>query len=119
MVNKNLIAGKEMFNVIRWSFFIFISLLFIAGKLSAQVPGCTDPLAQNYNPLATINDGSCSYAAGSVSPASSFILDNVVAETSGLIYWNNQLWTHNDNFITDLYVLDTLDGTLLQTIPLS
>ena len=26
-----------------------------------SVPGCTDPLALNYNPLATFNDGSCVY----------------------------------------------------------
>jgi hypothetical protein len=26
------------------------------------VPGCTDPTATNYNPLATVDDGSCTYA---------------------------------------------------------
>ena len=25
-------------------------------------PGCTDPLALNYNPLATVDDGSCTYS---------------------------------------------------------
>ena len=29
--------------------------------LPVDVYGCTDPLATNYNPLATINDGSCVY----------------------------------------------------------
>ena len=28
----------------------------------AQIRGCTDPLSQNYNPNATVNDGSCLYA---------------------------------------------------------
>lgn len=28
---------------------------------STPVPGCTDATATNYNPLATINNGSCSY----------------------------------------------------------
>jgi len=98
-----------------WIFIIFICSLLISGKVSAQVPGCTDPLAQNYNPAATLNDGSCSYSQGTVSPVFSFNLDNVLSETSGLIYWDFQLWTHNDNSITDLYALDTLNGALLQT----
>lgn len=28
------------------------------------VEGCTDPLANNYNPLATVDDGSCDYGCG-------------------------------------------------------
>jgi hypothetical protein len=28
---------------------------------TAPIPGCTDPTALNYNPLATVADGSCSY----------------------------------------------------------
>ena len=28
----------------------------------APIPGCTDPTASNYNPLATVSDGSCVYA---------------------------------------------------------
>ena len=30
-----------------------------------EVPGCDDPLAQNFNPLATDNDGSCTYLPAS------------------------------------------------------
>ena len=31
--------------------------------LAAPVPGCTDPLACNYDPLATVDDSSCVYSA--------------------------------------------------------
>ena len=30
-------------------------------EYDSDVPGCTDPLAENYNPDATIDDGSCTY----------------------------------------------------------
>ncbi|MEO8515963.1 MAG: T9SS C-terminal target domain-containing protein [Flavobacterium sp.] len=39
-------------------------------------------------------------------------------ETSGLIHWNNRLWTHNDDTDTNLYALDTLTGTILETYEL-
>ena len=32
------------------------------GGLVGGILGCTDPLASNYDPLATIDDGSCGYA---------------------------------------------------------
>jgi hypothetical protein len=93
-------------------------LLFLCNSAFAQVPGCTDPLASNYNPVATINDGSCAYNATAVSPSASVNLVNVLAETSGLIKWNNQLWTHNDSDDINLYALDTLNGSIKLTQPL-
>ena len=32
------------------------------GGTITGTPGCTDPTALNYDPLATIDDGSCTYA---------------------------------------------------------
>lgn len=34
----------------------------------APLPGCTDPAATNYNPLATQNNGTCIYAPGPCDP---------------------------------------------------
>lgn len=34
----------------------------------ALIPGCTDPLACNFNPLATVDDGSCLLASGCTDP---------------------------------------------------
>ena len=48
----------------RYLYFLFISLLFIPFFNYSQndpVYGCNEPLACNYNPDATINDGSCQY----------------------------------------------------------
>ena len=38
-------------------------LKYVNGTYNAQVLGCTDSGASNYNPNATINDGSCEYAS--------------------------------------------------------
>jgi len=70
-------------------------LLFIIPKAYSQ-HGCTDPLANNYDIHAVSNDGSCTYDPASISPANSTQLDATLKETSGLIFWNNEIWTHLD-----------------------
>jgi hypothetical protein len=97
--------------------FILPLLLIITSVLrsEAQIAGCTDPLANNFNSSATINDGSCQYNQADIKPVSSFNLASVLSETSGLIFWNNCLWTHNDNTDTDIYCLDTLNGSIIKT----
>ena len=69
----------------------------------SQIPGCTDKLAINYNSAATINDGSCQYNETVVSPTKSVILPDYLDETSGLVYWANKIWTHNDDTDTKIY----------------
>ena len=93
---------------------IFI-LMFLSAKSEAQVYGCTDPLANNYNPSATVNNGSCTYNSVSISPVSSYTLSSTLAETSGLIRWDNLIWTHNDSDDINLYGLDSLNGNIVQT----
>lgn len=97
---------------------ILFVLIFISNSV-AQTYGCTDPLATNYNSSATKNDGSCIYSASSVTPAASFALAAAIDETSGLISWNNCLWTHNDNDDIFLYALDSLDGSVIQSYQLT
>ena len=94
-------------------FLICIHLVTVH-ELSAQVYGCTDPLAINYDNTATNNNGSCVYTQASVAALSSVSLDPSISETSGLILWNEKLLTHNDNSDTVLYSLDTLSGNILQ-----
>src|SRR6266403_4019700 len=36
----------------------------VGGGGGGDVLGCTDPLASNFNPVATVNDGSCIYTTG-------------------------------------------------------
>ncbi len=88
-------------------------MLFLV-SCNGQLPGCTDPLANNFNPKASENDGSCTYEQSTISPDTSFPLSNLLHETSGLIHWNGFLWTHNDDLDTRIYQLDANQGNLLK-----
>ena len=72
-----------------------IFLLYFFGIISAygQISGCTDPLSKNYNPNATINDGTCLYNNVKIKPEYSIRLSDSIKETSGLIAFDNLLWT--------------------------
>ncbi len=93
--------------------------ILLASRSEAQKYGCTDHLAINYDQSATINDGSCRYSPANIEPLASLNLDGILSETSGLIFWENQFWTHNDNSDTNIYALDTLYGRIVQPYPLS
>lgn len=91
-----------MIKGLKFLFFFYFSI-GIFGMIYSQIPGCTDKLAINYNSAATINDGSCQYNETVVSPTKSVILSDYLDETSGLVYWENKIWTHNDDTDTKLY----------------
>lgn len=97
---------------------VLIVLFMNANSAWAQIEGCTDPLASNYNPSALINDGSCSYPQTSVIPSLSMNLVNTLDEISGLMCWNNHIWAHNDSEDINLYSLDTISGNIIKSYPL-
>jgi hypothetical protein len=101
--------------IITTSFF-FISFCAAAAAQS----GCTDPMANNYNAATTINDGSCTYNLTTVATNTihSDTLALQVLETSGLLFFDGLLWTHNDSQDSSLYALDTANATITQSIPL-
>lgn len=51
-------------------------------KFNGPVVGCMDPQACNYNPLATISDGSCIYPPSALCPAPDLMVDQNELETS-------------------------------------
>ncbi|MFC6096653.1 T9SS C-terminal target domain-containing protein [Flavobacterium qiangtangense] len=61
----------------------------------------------------------CSSVLGQrLKPTSSNVIDQKVHETSGLLFWNDKLWTHNDDGDTNLYALDKNSCEILETIAL-
>lgn len=98
---------------------IIIGLLLSTVFQAYSHSGCTDPLANNYDSSAAENDGSCLYDEVIISPANSFPLEDILSGTSGLIFWNDNLWTHNDSSDTNLYQLDPTDGSIINSFSLA
>lgn len=85
-----------------------------------QIAGCTDANASNFNPLATMNDGSCYYPNTICIPEKISDLPSQVAETSGLIRLMNGFWTHNDSGNPSrLNLLDTITYEVVRSVYIS
>lgn len=95
----------------KWHFLIFLFIV-MPNFSFAQIYGCNDLQAKNYNPNATINDGSCIYVSSKIKPYFSVRISDSIDESSGLIFWNNRLWTINDDTDTTIYSIDTTGTNL-------
>ncbi|MNK66806.1 hypothetical protein D3C87_861340 [compost metagenome] len=87
---------------------IVFFFLIITNSVYSQIPGCKDPQAENYNSSSEQNNGSCSYKKLKLKPEYTFQLSDSIKETSGLIAFENFLWTHNDDHDKTIYGLDSL-----------
>ena len=98
-------------------YYLCLALFTVTFTVKAQIiGGCTDLQATNYNSNATFNDGSCLYSDNAISNIESHQLANQLKDTSGFAYFNNQLYTLNDDSQKRLYVLDTLHGAILDSV---
>ena len=99
----------------------FLCLIFFkALPAFSQKYGCTDSAAYNYDPAATINDGSCKYNDTYYSPVEKVNpLNDSLKESSGLVWAGNFLWSFNDSGNPpELYRIDTASNTVLQSVRL-
>jgi hypothetical protein len=98
----------------------FLILIFVIPNAAIAQSGCTDPKANNYDAGASTNDGSCKYPNTSVTPALETRLPEIVTETSGLLFYNGKIWTHNDSGGQPiLYQIDSTSRTLLRQVFIS
>lgn len=101
-----------MKKVLQLLFFVTVVL-----QLNAQIAGCPDPAANNYNSSATVNDGSCTYNNVTLTPKLIFNLNTTLNESSGLLNWKKLLWSHNDSGNgPDIYGMNAKTGDIQRTI---
>lgn len=97
--------------------FLWVIAALFFQNLHAQIQGCTDPQATNYNSIATINNGSCTYSNQSYSPSPTSNLPPSLAEWSGMVYWDGLFWGLNDGGNgTFLQAIDTSTGAIQKVI---
>lgn len=108
------------FTVMKKILLLFIAVTLLTQIAESQVYGCTDPLANNYNPNATVNDGSCTYNVTLYNPPLKYLLPEEIKESSGLALYNEKYWTINDSGgLPVLYGFDTITGDIVQRITVS
>ncbi len=94
---------------------ILIASIFFLVNLNAQ-PGCTDPLALNYDSNATENDGSCLYPMTNYTMTEITQLSESLKECSGAELLSSGRWVHNDRGNEhEVYLIDSLNGEILHT----
>jgi len=98
--------------MLRIGMFLVLLLLIFLEAFNSSGKGCTDPLANNLDPAATENDGSCTYDEVWIRPRKSLNISESLKGTSGLLFWEGSLWTHNDHGDTRLYSLDTSSAVI-------
>ena len=98
-------------------FLLVLALLVATAQICiAQVCGCTDSLAVNFNPMATVNDGSCVYGSTIITADGVGILDAQLGNTSSFFYWENGYWTNNDRNDSCLYQIDSTNAETVGTL---
>lgn len=100
---------------------LFVPIVLLSlGTMYAQQLGCTDFRATNYLSSATQNDGSCTYQTTSYAPPLVTALEQTLSESSGLLFFDGHLWTHNDSGNQPtLFQIDSATGSITRTVYIS
>ena len=95
-------------------FFYTLLLLASTSSLIAQ-SGCTDLCANNFNPAATVDDGTCTYTM-----TTEVNLPATLAEISGMVVSGTDLWAEADGGNPNaIYRIDRATGSILQTVTIT
>lgn len=100
--------------MLKLSLVLFLSVCFLCSKAQS---GCTDVQANNYNPGAVTNDGSCTYDSTFAPSLTKGSMAQFIQESSGLVFTDGKLWTHNDSGgLPAIYRVDTANAQITQTV---
>ncbi len=123
MLRKKNIINRNLLQIVLLRFTLSFLIFWLFAELQvllSKYDGCTDPEAKNFDPSANWNDGSCKYKTTIYNPPFKYLLPDEVSETSGLIYYDNALWTINDSGNAPiLYKLSPETGEVLQRIQIA
>lgn len=98
-------------------YILTLLFLLIGLPLNAQISGCTDTKAGNFNSQATENNGSCKYVETFKTPNKLTDLNNDISETSGIVLFDGNIWTHNDSGGEPaLYSIDRITGNVIKKV---
>jgi hypothetical protein len=104
------------YNRLNYKYLIFAWFSFNFTNTNAQ-SGCTDPYAKNYDSTAKYNNGSCLYPLTQVYPGLRGSFSSIISESSGLVFTDGKLWTHDDSGNpAEFFSVDTATGKTLQTV---
>lgn len=99
--------------------FLILGLFLVNTNMGAQ-SGCTDPVANNFNPSAISNDGSCTYDVTTLGYNTKGPLYTFCTESSGVVFTDGYIWTHNDSGNPpELFKVDTANGNLVQKVTIT
>jgi hypothetical protein len=92
---------------------IFLAVFFSTTQAQSQ---CDDVFAANFDPADSLSVN-CKYSIAVQNPPFLYELPKKVEETSGLIFFDDLLWTHNDSGgEAVLYGLDTANGQIVRKL---
>lgn len=105
--------------VVSFLFFSFIGGTIACTRSDSSKVECNDKAALNFNENASSNT-ECSYPIEAKPTSLLTVLDSKVRESSGLIYFDGLLLTHNDKGgKNELYAIDSLTGAIIKTFTIN
>lgn len=102
-----------MFDRMRRICLVFVNVVFVLGIYAQQSDSLQINKKNRQDKTAVLR------MSKSIKPFYTVELSDSLFETSGLIYWNHALWTHNDSRDKHLYRLDTSDGRIIDSFLLA
>lgn len=95
----------------------FLLLLIFSVNSFLYLKAQPDSSAKNFNSNSIINSSSITNKTVHYKPQFIADLPRRIKETSGLLFFNGQLWTHNDSGNPpEIYQVDSINGNILRTV---